>query len=271
MTAVAAPAGWRSPTRSRQRALTLWCVVSATRAAIVSRPPFFHFLKVACGRSQISSWSIALVQAPFPPTTSATMPEAGGGPRSDRAQVAECAVRAERAGAAFTEPHVEPIEGNDGTPASHFRVTSDDTSWDVHVRVKRAIPRSPVRLQADFPPSRVESSPGRSSAHDLPSGKVEVMSDYIGSSSSDPAADPPHPRPQPIAGAASQAPVSPRSGLISSASAPVAGRVFEVWADSTDGCGRRRPDTRVQPCARRGEGDTSRRADCGRMPSSWGR
>ena len=60
------------------------------------------------------------------------------------------------------------------------------------------------------------------------------MSDYIGSSSSDPAADPPDPRPQPIAGAASQAPVSPRSGLISSASAPVAGRVFEVWADSTE-------------------------------------
>ena len=28
--------------------------------------------------------------------------------------------------------------------------------------------------------------------------------------------------------------MSPRSGLISSASAPVAGRVFEVWADSTE-------------------------------------
>ena len=71
-------------------------------------------------------------------------------------QVAECAVRAERAGVAFTEPHVEPIEGNDGTLASHFRVTSDETSWDVHVRVKRAIPSIACETAGGLP-----AKPGR--------------------------------------------------------------------------------------------------------------
>lgn len=62
------------------------------------------------------------------------------GAKAGPAQAAECAVRAERAGAAFVEPHIEPVVSDDRDSVNRFRVTSDSTTWDVHVRVERAIP-----------------------------------------------------------------------------------------------------------------------------------
>ena len=56
------------------------------------------------------------------------------------AQVAECAVRSERAGQPFVEPEVEPVNGLEGRSATQFGVTVEDASWLVDVRVGRDIP-----------------------------------------------------------------------------------------------------------------------------------
>jgi hypothetical protein len=62
------------------------------------------------------------------------------GARVGPAQVAECAVRAERPDLVQIEAQLEPLHMVDGQTTTPFLVTLGDTSWQVDVRVEREIP-----------------------------------------------------------------------------------------------------------------------------------
>ena len=72
------------------------------------------------------------------------------------AQVAECAVRAERPDLAHIEAYISAVPVVDRQPATQFLVTVGDLSWQVDVRVERQIPS--IACEA---PGGLPAKPGR--------------------------------------------------------------------------------------------------------------